>query len=109
MATFTPRCYTVTLSGPERTFSETFRADGVTHRVSVTHSKWVRAAPGPIDDRIDERWLSHALDANPVGTPDVLAIAMQYVKGASPLMEGDLQIAGDASYGPLSADGKRKE
>ena len=46
VATFTPRCYTVTLAGPDRTFSETFRADGKTHEVSVTHSKWVRAAPG---------------------------------------------------------------
>jgi len=101
VATFTIHCYTVTLAGPPRTFSETFRRSGATHAVSVTHSKWVRAAPGPVDKRIDERWLTHALEANAAGTPDVLAIAMEYIKGAPPLFLGDLQIAGDASYGPL--------
>lgn len=101
VATFTIHCYTVILAGPPRTFSETFRKSGATHVVSVTHSKWVRAAQGPIDKRIDERWLTRALEANAAGTPDALAIAMQYVKGAPPLFLGDLQIAGDASYGPL--------
>src|SRR5512147_1942170 len=109
IATFTLRCYTVTLAGPERTFSETFHTEGTVHHVSVSHSKWVRAAPGPVDDTVDERWLAHALDANWARTPDLLAIGMQYVKGALALWEGDLQIAGDASYGPLSADGRRKE
>jgi hypothetical protein len=109
LATFTSRCYTVTLAGPERSFSEAFHVDGSTHHVSVSHSKWLRAAPGPADDTVDERWLSHALDANWGGTPDLLAIGLQYVKGAPALLEGDLQIAGDASYGPLSEDGRRKE
>src|SRR5262249_36970653 len=72
-------------------------------------STWVRAAPGPVDRVIDERWLSAALAANEAGTPDALAIAMQYVKGAPAVMEGDLQIAGDASYGPLLPSGKRDE
>jgi hypothetical protein len=109
IATFTPRCYTVTLAGPERTFSETFHEGGTTHVASVTHSKWVRAAPGPVDETVDGRWLGHALVANSSGTPDVLALAMQYVKGAAALTEGDLQIAGDASYGPLSSEGRRLE
>jgi hypothetical protein len=109
VATFTPRCYTVTLAGPERTFGETFRRDGTSHRVEVTHATWVRAAPGPVDQEVDERWLTHALAANREGTPDALAIAMQYVKEAPVLREGDLQIAGDASYGPLGADGRREE
>ena len=69
----------------------------------------VRAAPGPVDETIDERWLASALAANEAGTPDALAIAMQYLKGAPPLLEGDLQIAGDASYGPLLPDGSRDE
>jgi len=77
--------------------------------VSVTHSTWVRAANGPVDDKIDERWLSRALAANQAGTPDALAIAMQYIKGATPILLGDLQIAGDASYGPLLPNGKRDE
>lgn len=109
VATFTIGCYTVTLAGPRRTFSETFRSGGATQTVSVTHSTWVRAAPGPVDANIDERWLSHALAANQAGTPDALAIATQYIKGAPPILLGDLQIAGDASYGPLLPNGKRDE
>src|SRR6185436_6371821 len=81
VATFTIGCYTVTLAGPARSFSETFRKDGANHTVTVTHSTWVRAAPGPIDAIIDDRWLSLALAANHAGTPDALAIAMQYIKG----------------------------
>jgi hypothetical protein len=109
VATFTMHCYTVTSTGPARTFSETFRKGGATQVVSVTHSTWVRAAPGPVDDTIDERWLTRALAANRAGTPDALAIALQYIKGAPALLEGDLQIAGDASYGPLLPDGTRDE
>jgi len=109
VATFTLGCFTVTLAGPARTFSETFRSDGATRTVTVTHSTWVRAAPGPVDATIDERWLSRALAANHAGTPDAFAIAMQYIKGAPPILLGDLQIAGDASYGPLLPNGKRDE
>ena len=109
VATFTIGCYTTTLAGPVRTFSETYRSEGATHTVKVTHSTWVRAAPGPVDANIDERWLSCALAANQSGTPDALAIAMQYVKHAPPILLGDLQIAGDASYGPLLPSGKRDE
>lgn len=109
MATFTPGCYTVTLAGPARTFSETFRIDGAHRTVKVTHSTWVRVAPGPVDADVDERWLKQALAANQAGTPDALAIAMQYVRNAPPLLLGDLQIAGDASYGPLLPDGRRDE
>jgi hypothetical protein len=108
VATFTLGCYTVPLRGPERTFRETFRRNGVDVAVEVTHSTWVRAAPGPVDERIDERWLRLALAANQDGTPDSLAFAMQYVKGAPPVPERDLQIAGDASYGPLGPDGRRE-
>ena len=109
VATFTIGCYTVTLAGPSRTFAETFRSDGATHTVKVSHLKWVRAAAGPVDDRIDERWLTHALAANQAGTPDALAFAMQYIKNAPPILLGDLQIAGDASYGPLLPNGQRDE
>ena len=79
VATFTTGCYTVTLAGPARTFAETFRTEGAIRKVTVTHSTWVRAAPGPVDAQIDERWLSSALAANHAGTPDALAIAMQYI------------------------------
>jgi cell wall-associated NlpC family hydrolase len=109
MATFTPGCYTVTLKGPARTFSETFRTGGANRTVKVTHSTWVRAAPGPVDANVDERWLKRALAANHAGTPDALAIAVQYIKNAPPILLGDLQVAGDASYGPLLPDGTREE
>jgi hypothetical protein len=109
VATFTAGCYTVTLAGPERTFVERHRRNGQTRRVEVRHATWVRAAPGPAATRIDERWLTHALAANAAGTPDALGIAMQYLKGAPELTEGDLQIAGDASYGPRDGDGRRQE
>jgi cell wall-associated NlpC family hydrolase len=109
VATFTVGCYTVTLKGPVRTFSETFKIDGATRTVKVTHSTWVRAAPGPMDERIDERWLTRALAANEAVTPDVLAFAMQYLRNAPPVFLGDLQIAGDASYGPPLPNGERDE
>ena len=109
VATFTIGCYTVTLAGPSRTFSETFQTGAATQTVTVSHSTWVRAAPGPVSMEIDKRWLSRALAANQAGTPDALAIAMQYLDGAAPIFLGDLQIAGSASYGPLLPNGKRDE
>ena len=109
VATFTIHCHTVTLHGPTRTFQESFRAGGTTHTVAVTHSTWVRAAPGPVPRSIDQRWLACARAANEEGTPDALAIAMQDLKGAPPVLERDIQIAGDASYGPLLPDGGRDE
>jgi cell wall-associated NlpC family hydrolase len=102
VATFTPGCYTVTTAGPERVFSEKYRHGGQTIAVRVRHSVWVRAAPGRVDDEIDERWLRLALDANVGNVADALAIAMQYIKGATAVYLGDLQIAGDAAYGPAA-------
>ncbi|HET9317750.1 MAG TPA: hypothetical protein VFQ51_19305 [Vicinamibacteria bacterium] len=109
VATFTMGCYTVALTGPERSFRETFRRQGADVTVEVRHRTWVRAAPGPVDRRIDERWLRLALVANQDGQLDALALAMQYVKGAPAVHEGDLLIGGDASYGPLGSNGKREE
>jgi cell wall-associated NlpC family hydrolase len=109
LATFTLGCYTVTLSGPMRTFTEDWRQGGETRRATVMHAVWVRAAPGPMDNKIDERWLTLALAANEAGTPDALGLAMQYLKETKPIMLGDLRIAGDASYGPLETDGTRQE
>ena len=53
VATFTIGCYTATLAGPARTFSETYQRGGESHTVTLTHSTWVRAAPGPLDANID--------------------------------------------------------
>ncbi len=102
IATFTDDSYTVALRGPTRTFSET------TATSSVTHEVWVRTLPSPFGGTVDGEWLDAARAANENNVADVLALAMQYVKGAPPLYEGSLQIAGDAKYGPL-VDGERKE
>ena len=102
VATFTQNASTVTLSGPVRTFTE----PGV--KPEVTHNVWVRTLPAPFAGTIDKTWLNFALSANRRGAPDVLSMGMQYILDAPPLREAGLQIAGDASYGPL-VDGKRKE
>jgi cell wall-associated NlpC family hydrolase len=102
LATMTDGAYTVTLSGPVRVFSEPTAAHPVTHRV------WVRTLPAPFDGKVDSTWLKYALKANKEAVPDVAAIAMQYIAGAPVIFEAGLQIAGDASYGPLK-DGEREE
>ncbi len=100
LATLTLGAYTVTLAGPERTFSE--------QTASVTHAVWVRTLPAPFAGQLESDWLFKVLQANAEKIPDVLAIAMQYIRGAPKIFEGDLQIAGDARYGPMK-NGKRQE
>jgi hypothetical protein len=102
LATLTDGAYTVTLTGPVRTFTEPTVAHPVTHGV------WIRTLPVPFDGNVDSTWLNAALKANKQAVPDVAAIAMQYVAGAAAIFEDGLQIAGDASYGLLK-DGKREE
>ena len=102
LATMTDGAYTVTLAGPLRTFSEPTAAD------SVRHGNRVRTLPAPFDGNVDSTWLESALKANQQKVPDVVAIAMQYIAGAPVIFEDELQIAGDAAYGPLT-DGKREE
>lgn len=103
VATFTFDAYTVTLAGPARSFSES----AATH--SVSHSTWVRTLPSPFDGQVNQAWLDLALEANRQGATDILTISTQYIQNAVPIFDGDLQIAGDASYGPLQEDGKRQE
>jgi|GEM_PF-1908527 len=101
LTTFTLGSYTVTLHGPARTFSE--------QDASVTHTTWVRTLPTPFDGQLDTDWLEQALEANQQQVPDILAIAMQYIKGAPAVLDEDgLQIAGDAGHEP-EEDGKRQE
>ncbi|CAG9171165.1 NlpC/P60 family protein [Cupriavidus respiraculi] len=101
LATFTDGAYTVTLAGAERTFAD---AGDDTLFASVTHGVWVRTLPQPFDGNVDEAWLTDALAANQTGTPDVLAIAMQYVRHAPLLAQESLVIAGAARYGPPGRD-----
>lgn len=103
VASFTKGASTVLLAGPTRTFTES------TAPYPVTHAFWVRTLPSPFVRRVDKAWLEMALAANHAGLPDILDNAMQYVEGAPPVLDGTLQIAGDASYGPLLPDGTRQE
>jgi hypothetical protein len=75
----------------------------------VTHSTWVRTLPKPFDGNVDTNWLTVTQRANENKVPDVLAIAMQYLAGKPAIFEEGLQIAGDASYGPLKPNGDREE
>jgi cell wall-associated NlpC family hydrolase len=102
LATFTNNAYTVTLTGPARTFSER------TATYSVTHSIWVRTLSAPFNGTVNTAWLDQALAANQSLTNDVLANAMQYIEAGPPVVVNNLQIAGDASYGPL-VNGARQE
>ena len=100
LATFTIGAFTVVLAGPRRRFSE--------GGASVTHTRWVRTYPVPFGGDVALDWLQEALAANASRTPDVLAIAIQYIRGAPVIHEGGLQIAGDARYGP-GPENKRRE
>lgn len=102
VATFTNGSRTVTLAGPSRTFAEPTYTTA-----SVTTTTWVRLLNAPFTGTVDTAWLT-ARRADT--SPDVLALTMQYIVGAAPRVNGGgLQIAGDAAYGPLQADGTRAE
>jgi cell wall-associated NlpC family hydrolase len=100
LATLTHGARSVTCRGPQRDFSES--------GLRVTHTVWVRALLKPFNGTVDRVWLQAALAANTRRQSDLLALAMQYVRGAPAQHEGGLQIAGDAAYGPL-VNGKRQE
>ncbi len=92
---------TVVLFGARRRFEEAAAP-------AVSHDAWVRVLPAPYAGDVDalERWLAQAA-RDP--RPDVLAMGMQYLDGAPPILENGLRIAGDADYGPLDANGARQE
>ncbi len=101
IATFTDGSYTVTLDAAARTFSEASAAAPVNSRVAV------RTLARPFAGTVDWNWLKAARSDT---RPDVLALAMQYIAGAPNGFDGGgLRISGDASYGPLLADGTREE
>lgn len=87
LASYTVNCYTVSLNGASRTFSE--------GNVSVTHAVWVRTLPAKFNGDVDTTWLHNALAVNTANTSsqDILGIAMEYKPGGSK----------DALYGPDSA------
>jgi hypothetical protein len=103
LAIFTQGCSTVLLAGPERTFLSSTTAR------TISHTYWVRTLPAPFLGNIDLIWLEQALLANKFLCLDVLAIAMQYTETQPVLYEGELQIAGEASYGWVQRNGKFEE
>lgn len=101
VATFTDGARTVSLAGPRRTFAE------ATTPYEVTTTTWVRLLPAPFAGKVDFAWLNAARADT---APDLLAIAFQYQTGAPSLNDATgMRYAGDASYGPLLADGTRQE
>jgi hypothetical protein len=101
VGTFTDGAVTVTLVGPARTFSE------ATAAAPVTTNVWVRVLPVPFSGTVDEVWLNAVLTDQ---SSDVLQVATQYITGApARFNDAGLQIASDAHYGPLLADGTRTE
>lgn len=100
LATLTDGSRSVVLTGPARTLAES----GTT--ATVTARSWVRLLPAPFAGVVDSAWLASALADR---SPDVLAVALQYVTGAPVLRAADGSVlAADASYGPL-VDGVRQE
>lgn len=101
LATFTERAYTVTLLGTERTFVDP------NAKYPVDTDVWVRVLPKPFDGQVNADWLTTALHDT---SPDVFAIAMQYIIGAPAITNAQgLQIAGDAKYGPIADNDTREE
>lgn len=99
-ARFTEGARTVALAGPERTFDE------ATAGAAVVSSTYVRLLPEPFSGSLDKEWLRFALADT---SPDVLAVAAQYVRGAPDVVDAaGLRVAGDADYGAESADGRRQ-
>jgi NlpC/P60 family len=100
LAIMTDGARTAHLFGPMRTFEES--------RFTVAKIKtdmWVRLAPRAWRAGAEkEAWFTNWLNrARADRSPDVLAIAMEYTYGHQPKKNKEgLQIAGDASFGPLS-------
>jgi hypothetical protein len=95
--TLTDGARTVVLSGPARTFR-----DPKNTTATVTTTAWVRLTPQPWSAGAEQAvwfgpWLAGAVGST---APDVLAVAMQYLDGAPPVLVNKLRIAGDASFGP---------
>ncbi len=102
VATFTRNARTVTLRGASRVFSE-----ASTTTTQVVSTTWVRLLPSRFDGTVDRAWLTAALADT---SPDVLAVAMEYVTGAPVVRDGaGLLVSSDADYGPVQADGTREE
>jgi cell wall-associated NlpC family hydrolase len=106
VATFSDGARTVVLAGPLRTIAEPQFTTA-----SVQTSAWVRLAPQPwYEGAEQEPWVRQWLSATMTDTtPDVLAVATQYVHDAPDLTDANgVRYAGNASFGPELDKGKRE-
>jgi cell wall-associated NlpC family hydrolase len=100
IASFTDGARTVLLTGSERTFAEPANTS-----VVITTTAWIRLAPeawhaGSEAAAWFRPWLTTALADT---TPDVLAVATEYLHGTPEKRDGKgVRYAGDASFGPAS-------
>ena len=104
VARFTDGARTVVLKGPMRTFRETGKLKGKPTAWTVQHADWVRFAPKPWKAGAERsawfrKWFPKLLTDR---SPDMFAIAMQYVSGTPVVRKNGLKIAGDAGFGPPS-------
>ncbi|WP_410631819.1 NlpC/P60 family protein [Amycolatopsis sp. cmx-4-83] len=103
LASFTDGSRTVMLTGRSRTFTEPkFTTAG------ITSTAWIRLAPQPWQAGAEkEPWFTGWFPKAAADTgPDVLAVALQYTDGAADQVVKKLRVAGDASFGPDSAEGR---
>lgn len=103
LASFTDGSRSVMLTGKSRTFAEPKFTTA-----TVTLSAWIRFAPqawkpGAENEAWFRDWLPKTLGDT---SPDLLAIALQYTDGFAPQTSKKLRVAGDASFGPDSAEGR---
>ncbi|MDE9364183.1 NlpC/P60 family protein [Luteipulveratus sp. YIM 133132] len=106
VATFTDTSRTVTLAGQMRTFAEP-EGTGAT----IKHATWVRFAPQAWVNGAERTWAKPWLvSALQDRSPDMLAIAMQYIQSARDLKDTHgVRYAGNASFGPLGGPGQPRE
>ncbi|MBP2323396.1 cell wall-associated NlpC family hydrolase [Kibdelosporangium banguiense] len=102
-ATMTDGARTVVITGPSRTFREPKATTA-----DVTTNAWVRLAPQAWkqgDESADwlRPWLTKAMSDK---SPDVLAVAMEYLDGAAEQKNAEgVRFRGDASFGPVASTG----
>jgi cell wall-associated NlpC family hydrolase len=100
VASFTDGARTVVFTGPERTFTEPANTT-----TSLTTTAWVRLAPQEWHPGAEtEPWFTQWFAVARTDTsPDVLAVATEYLQGSPELKDGKgIRYAGDASFGPES-------
>ncbi|MEV7549826.1 NlpC/P60 family protein [Amycolatopsis sp. NPDC089917] len=103
LASFTDGSRSAMLTGKSRTFAEPKFTTA-----TITSSAWIRFAPEPWKAGAENEawfrdWLPKALGDT---SPDLLAMALQYTDGSEPQTSKKLRVAGDASFGPDSAEGR---